>query len=209
MSKDVSQPSTPCSLPSHKATTVHLDFIPSDAQCEALWSAYDMLDNIQKHSRLVAEVCTVLARHGKKAGLDVDIQEIRACGLLHDIAKTYTIHHGGNHSQLGASWICELTSNPRLSQGIVHHVHWPFSINAKQNFLPLVIIYSDKRVKHDEVVSLQERFDDLVMRYGKTPYIQSRIRSSFDQAEEIESALSQLLGIDLHAHTFDSRRVVD
>ncbi|WP_051261601.1 HDIG domain-containing metalloprotein [Desulfovibrio inopinatus] len=209
MSKDPLHISTPCSPPLSSLAATRLDPIPSDAQCEALWEEFNMLDNIRSHSRLVAEVATNLALLGKEIGLALNVQEVRACGLLHDIAKTYTIHHGGSHSQLGASWICELTCNPRLSQGIVHHVYWPYRIDVRAHFLPMAIIYCDKRVKHDSVVSLQERFDDLVARYGKTPYIQSRIRHSFDQAEEIESALSQLLGIDLHAHTFDSGRMVD
>ena len=32
-----------------------------------------------------------------------------AAGLLHDLAKTYCIRHGGSHAQLGAAWVLEAT----------------------------------------------------------------------------------------------------
>jgi hypothetical protein len=134
---------------------------------------------------------------------------IRASALLHDIAKTYTIHYGGNHSQLGGAWAQDLTGNPWLAMGIVHHVHWPWNIDVKNYFLPMAIIYADKRVRHERVVSLEERFEDLYSRYGATEYLRSRLAQSMDQARAIETALSQTLGTNLHEDYFDSGRLVE
>jgi hypothetical protein len=38
-----------------------------------------------------------------------------------------------------------------------------------------VVNYADKRVLHDRVVSLGERFADLMVRYGRTPEARARI----------------------------------
>ncbi|KAF0233894.1 MAG: hypothetical protein FD177_1306 [Desulfovibrionaceae bacterium] len=182
---------------------------PSDMQCYAFWDEYDMLPHIREHSLGVARVATSLALAAARAGLDVDMQTVRASALLHDIAKTYTIRHGGNHSQLGGAWMQERTGNPLLAMGIIHHVHWPWDVDVRAYFLPMAIIYGDKRVRHDTVVTLDERFDDLYSRYGTTQYIRDRLAESRSQAEAIETALSQTLGMNLHEDTFDSGRLVE
>jgi len=180
-----------------------LSFIPTDEECRALWDRFDMLPHIRDHSLTVACVATFVAKKAREAGLDVNVAEVRASALLHDIAKTYSIHYGGNHCQLGGAWVQELTGNPALAQGVIHHVNWPGEIDLTVHFLPLAVIYSDKRVKHNRVVSLGERFEDLLKRYGTTEYIRERIERSFNQAREIERALSQAIGVDLNAHPFD------
>ena len=181
---------------------------PGDAQCFALWDKLDMLPHIRKHSLAVATVATRLAGLAVGRGLCESVQLVRASALLHDIAKTYTIRHGGNHSQLGAAWMQEATGNPRLAMGIVHHVHWPWPIDVAGHFLPLAIIYSDKRVMHERVVTLDERFEDLYARYGATPAIRARMDESFQQARDLEAALSQALGVDFHEDPFDSGGLV-
>lgn len=186
-----------------------VDAVPTDAQCRLLWDAYGMLPNIRAHSELVACLATALAERARAAGLAVDVAEVRAAALLHDLAKTYTIRHGGNHCQLGAAWVQEITGNPALSQGVLCHVHWPREIDLAADFLPLALIYSDKRVKHNQIVTLETRFDDLLVRYGTTDYIRARIRESFQQAEAIERALAATLGVDIHENTFGCGRLVE
>jgi len=184
-------------------------FTPTDEQCFACWDALGMLTHIREHSLLVAALATFLAGRAAQRGLEIDVAKTRAAALLHDIAKTYTIRHGGHHSQLGGAWAMDWTRNAPLAQGVVHHVHWPFELDLKRHFLPLVIIYADKRVMHDRVVPLRERFVDLLERYGTTDLIRERIGLSNQQAKDIEISLSHILGIDLHAYPFDSRRLVE
>ena len=167
-----------------------------------------MLGHIRAHSLAVAQVATSLALDAQKAGLDVDVQLVRASALLHDLAKTYTIRHGGNHSQLGGAWAQELTGNPLLASGVIHHVYWPWVVDIRLFFLPLTIIYADKRVRHDSIVTLDERFEDLYSRYGTTGYARERMAQSQRQSEAIENALNLILGKNLHESTFDSGRMV-
>lgn len=168
-----------------------------------------MLPNVRAHSALVACLATSLAEAAVTAGLAVNVGEVRAAALLHDLAKTYTIRHGGNHCQLGAAWVQELTGNPILAQGVLCHVSWPHSIDLQAHFLPLALIYSDKRVKHNRIVTLEARFEDLLVRYGKTDSIKNRIRESFERAEAIEHALAQTLGMNLHESTLGCGRLVE
>jgi hypothetical protein len=73
----------------------------------------------------------------------------------------------------------------------------------------LAIIYADKRVKHDRIVSLRERRADILDRYGTTADRCRRIGRSFRQVEEIANEFGNLIGVDLHAHPFDRRRLVE
>ncbi len=200
------EPSRTAGLP---AEARRVSFVPTDEECRELWDAFDMLPNIREHSELVACVATALAEAAARAGLAVNVAEVRAAALLHDLAKTYTIRHGGNHCQLGGAWVQELTGNPALSQGVVCHVSWPRPVDLRANFLPLTLIYSDKRVKHNQIVTLETRFDDLLVRYGTTDYIRARIRESFQQAEAIERALAATLGMNIHESTFGCGGLVE
>lgn len=176
--------------------------VPDAAACHALWDRYAMPDHIRAHSSMVAEMAMALARAAMatRTGADLHLPSVLASALLHDIAKAYTIRHGGNHAQLGGAWTLHETGNPHIAQGVMHHVHWPWRVDVTVTewFLPLIIIYADKRVKHDRLVTLEERFDDLVERYGRTERIRERIRESHEQAVDIERALSERLGVALH-----------
>lgn len=182
--------------------------VPSREECVRIWDRHAMPDHIRAHCTQVARIAEHLALLARDVGLNVDVDAVRASALLHDIAKVYTIHHGGNHSQLGASWVMDATGNPSLAQGVMHHVFWPFSMQLPRDLLPLAVIYGDKRVAHDRIVSLDARFDDLITRYGKTRIIRDRIAHTHQQAVEMEQLFGTTLKVNIRESTFDSGRLV-
>jgi len=167
-----------------------------------------MLDNVAAHSLVVARVATFLAGRARELGMAVDVPTVRASALLHDIAKSYCIRHGGNHSQLGGAWTVALTGNPAIATGVTHHVYWPFALNLADYFTPLAVIYADKRVRHDTLVSIESRFRDLDDRYGVSEPIRQRIEITRVQAVELEARLCDTLEVDLNACDFDCGRLV-
>ncbi len=181
---------------------------PSDQECLLLWHRYAMPTHIQIHSALVAVIAEHMALRARERGMCDCVQTVKAAALLHDIAKDYTIRFGGNHAQLGGVWALEATGNPAIAQGVVHHVYWPWELDAATYFLPLTVIYADKRVQHDTLVSVRERFHDLFDRYATSEWIRGRIALSLNQALELEKVLGELLEIDLDACTFDRGRMV-
>lgn len=187
---------------------------PDDAACHRLWDVCAVPEHIREHSAKVGHVAGFLAERAAAERLFPEVpgpelaQAVRASGLLHDLAKGYCIDHGGSHSQLGAAWTMALTGNPAVAQGVMHHVWWPWDVDPLRHFLPLVVLYADKRVRHAEFVSLGARYADLFERYGTTPGRRARVRMSLDQLKAVEHCLSEILGVNLHAHSFDSRRLV-
>ncbi len=188
--------------------TEPVGIVPDDDACFSLWDEYGVLDNVRAHSLIVAGFATALAHKAVEKGYDVCVASVRAAALLHDVAKSYTIHHGGSHAQMGSSWVVQATGNRRIAQGVAMHVFWPFALPENMCALPFFIIYADKRVMHDKCVTLEERYEDLLARYGTTEQHRLGIAVSYKQGQDIESALSAQLECDLNAYTFDSGRLV-
>ncbi len=182
--------------------------IPSRDECFLYWDQSAMLPQIQDHSLTVAAVSLQLAEMACYQGLSIDSRLVDAAALLHDLAKTYTIRHGGSHSQIGGAWVVRLTGNPAIAQAVIHHVHWPGEICFQNYLLPLIIIYADKRVKHDRIVSIEDRFHDLFQRYGINEQRKHSIHTSLQQTRLIESRLSRELEVSLDAYPFDRRGLV-
>ena len=185
--------------------------IPRKEDCHALWDQYAMLDNIRAHSTLVAEMAQAIGRRAREIGLNVSPEALLAAGLLHDLGKTYTIAHGGSHAQIGAAWVMRETRNGPIARTVMFHVHWPWQedlLYEEEMLLPAIILYSDKRVKHDAYVGLDERFEDLLVRYGVNDDAKEKITASHMQGKHVESALSRRLEVELHEYTADSGRLV-
>ena len=192
----------------------NLVLTPRPEDCRALWQDYGMLANIRAHSEKVAVMVLGLVQMANAKGMDVDADVAYAAGLLHDIAKTYTIHHRGNHAQIGAAWAMRETRNPVIANAVALHVHFPWEdmldtcLGKSRYFSTLAVIYADKRVKHDVYVSLEERFEDLNERYGVNEDALKRIEQSYLQGKWIEDSLSQQLEVDINAYTPDYGRMV-
>lgn len=183
---------------------------PDVTGCLTLWDKYGMPPHIRRHCIQVALIVADLARGMEHFGSALCRRTMLAGALLHDIAKIYTIRHGGAHSQLGAAQMLRETGNYTLAQMIYHHVSWPWNIDVDNSLtLPsLLLIYADKRVRHDKVVTLEERRLDLLERYGFTEQSRLYINESMRQAAAIEMALSQRLGVTLNECAFAGRRLV-
>ena len=184
--------------------------VPTREECHALWDKYAMPGHIREHSTVVAAFAVCLAEKLAEEGADIHVPSVLASALLHDLGKYYTITHGGSHGQVGGAWVMNETRNPLIAQGVLHHVGWPWPVDETADpwLLAYCIIYADKRVMHSTVVSPEERYNDLLARYGITDAAKGRISFLHEQGLKIEAALSRRLKVSLHEHTFDSGRLV-
>ena len=139
--------------------------IPTKEECFRLMKKHNMFEHIMHHSLLVTKVALYISDELNKAGESLDLSKVQAGALLHDITKTISIKTGDDHSRTG-SRLMEDLGFKCISEIVRQHVRIdgvtdPFKVSEIE-----VVNYSDKRVKHDQVVSLKERFDDLKKRYG-------------------------------------------
>ena len=181
---------------------------PGLDDCRALWRRYAMLPNIEEHSLTVAKMALYLGRRLQDAGVPLCLKTLQASALLHDLAKTYTIGHGGNHTQLGAAWVVQETGQPLIAQGVLFHAFWPWELDLEAWPLPLLVQYADKLVRHDQVVDLKARFTDLMERYGKNERARESISRMEADARAIEHMLITTYKVDPYAYSADCGRLV-
>jgi len=186
--------------------------IPTIDQCLHFIERYEMLANIRDHSLMVARVAktlvTCLSHNTSSAAIDSD--EVIAGALLHDIAKTRCLYNNGHHAKEG-QLICEELGYPHIGEIVLEHVVLKeFNENQyKQGIFGAkeFVYYADKRVRHDQIVSLADRLDYIIERYGdESPVKEEFIRRNFSVTFKLEQLLFGYLDFqpeELHLHLGD------
>jgi uncharacterized protein len=169
--------------------------LPSHNQCLDLMEAHGMLPNIREHSFRVMEVAGFLGEALTEAGFDLHLPLITAGALLHDLAKTPCLGTLKNHAELGAGILEEL-GYPHVAQVVREHVHLDSSIMDSRPLREAEVVnYADKRVLHEEVVTLAARFADLKVRYGRTPEALVRIQATEVKSRALEDRIFASLAL--------------
>ena len=164
--------------------------VPSRQTCLDLIDASDMLPHIKQHSLAVCRVAVMIAQALNEHGMRYDLAEIEAAALLHDITKTRSLSTGENHSLTGAATVSAWGYHS-VADIIRQHVT-PDSIEHTVTAAEIVS-YADKRVLHDRVVPLHERFAYLKTRYGRSQQDLRRIDAAQDRTQHIEQRIAAML----------------
>ncbi|KAH3759000.1 metal-dependent phosphohydrolase [Pelomyxa schiedti] len=163
-------------------------------ECRKLWVEYDMLPNIQDHSETVCRVATTIVSRLRDPALRAKLGPTTEAGaLLHDITKTRSLKTGEDHP-LTAGTLLRSRGLEELAHIVEQHVDI-FDFDPSGPLLPAEIVcYSDKRVTHDKVVTLEERRLDLVKRYCRHPSDHALMAKRFAVYEAIQAKITSLLG---------------
>jgi len=148
-------------------STKNILSIPDESECFKIMEKYKMFPNIKEHSIQVKNVSIAIANNLVNEN-SINKELVCAGALLHDIAKTQALKTQERfHDKIGANLIKEL-GYPEVAEICANHVFLDsFNPNGEVDEREIVH-YADKRVKHDKIVSLEERFEDLLLRYGFT-----------------------------------------
>ena len=136
--------------------------IPTKEECIKLLRKNNVTDNIIAHTKKVCEfslkVCDILGKRGVKVNRDL----VSAAALLHDIKKL----EPGEHEIEGADYV-ESLGYPEVAVLIKKHglKHCHEDDFKPKTWEEKIIFYSDKRVKNDKVVTVDERFEYIKERY--------------------------------------------
>ncbi|MGB9712269.1 MAG: HD domain-containing protein [Dissulfurimicrobium sp.] len=184
---------------------------PDHDTCLDLLKKHGVPDHVIEHSLRVAQAGVFLALNLKCVGHKIDVKEVEAGALLHDIAKIDAIRKGEDHAESGARLLFGL-GYPSISGIVRRHVH--IDLPVFKDDVPVltpahIVNYADKRVCHTSIVLLSERFEDLVERYGTTPGKKEMIVRLYKQTKILEGyifkkldfgpqRLCELNAIDIH-----------
>jgi uncharacterized protein len=164
-------------------------------ECRRLMAARGMLPNIWAHSLRVRDVALALGARLVAAGVPLHLPLVEAGALLHDIAKTACLANGGQHAQVGAQWLLEL-GYPAVAEIIREHVWLSRHPAAPWPLREVELVnYADKRVCHDQIVSLPARFADLRRRYGRSADILARLDRNERRSLALEAKIFAYLDL--------------
>jgi hypothetical protein len=171
--------------------------IPSERDCIALLHKYNTPDHIVLHSRRVWDVGRLLGEGLLRSNHPVDMELLRASCLLHDIGKYPCILEGGGAHDVRGEQILVYEGLPSVARIVVQHV----VLRAGKDD-PVreehVVYYSDKRVVHDRVVSLEDRFTYLEETYGNHPGASKWLVKLKEETVRLETAIFSLLDFGPH-----------
>lgn len=161
---------------------------------EAFWEEWVTPLHVRAHCQQVAKVALQVGQAFVKKNILIDLNLLETAALLHDMARVCdfkTMHREDFQEEISEEkW--ERWSQMREKYAGQHHPEIAFKalcergffktaelirlhnslaiLKEKERFEDLetaILYYADKRVKHDAVVSLKERFEDGRERYGK------------------------------------------
>lgn len=172
------------------------DRIPTYEECLEFIAEQGMRENIVNHSNMVMKVALAITDN-LLPGTEINRGLVLAGALLHDITKMQSLATHEHHDITGGEFV-RRKGFESTAVAVEEHV-------AIKNFDPdgpllekEIVHYADKRVKHDKIVSLEQRLEDLLVRYGTTDEHHQRIlaRAPFNKALEQKIQSHCTRGID-------------
>jgi uncharacterized protein len=167
--------------------------IPTEAECRQLTTDMGMLENIAAHSRQVCRVSLLIFDHLQSDGLNREL--IRAAALLHDITKTRSFETLEDHAETGARLLAEI-GYPELGCIVGQHVRLDRYFASEDPTEEEIVNYADKRVLHDQIVSLNERMGYILDKYGREPERKKAILLLWEKTEALEARLFARLSFE-------------
>ncbi len=151
-------------------------------QAEKLFVEFHTPAHVQAHGRKVGELAKILAEGLEKAGIEVDSELAYLGGLIHDFVRVVDFktlapdlgsaedqvfwktlrekYSGCHHADVGADIL------RKRGEGVLARIVKCHKFSAlgtpegPQTWEEKLVYYADKRVKHDQIVSLEERLDE-------------------------------------------------
>ena len=169
---------------------------PSVEECMKLIEEYEMLPNIVNHSIQVKNVSEAIYKHViDKSNINVSL--LIASALLHDIAKTESIHENKmRHDLLGGQILRDLGFD-EIAVIVENHVIFTGYDDEGPLSEKEIIYYADKRVMHDKIVTIDIRVDDLEKRYGITDKVKQLILDNKKFVLKLEAKIQRHMAINI------------
>ena len=160
--------------------------LPTREQCFELLKKYKYTLPEQggtKHFLIVNKIAVFLAKKLKEKGEDIDVELVDRASLLNDMDKG-CVDKDFDHGEMahkflikeGYSEVAEVVRNHTIMR--LFSVKY-FTLEAK------IVNYADCRVRHNDIVSVEERFADLKKRYSHLD------PSNLDKAKPIMDAIEK------------------
>ena len=166
--------------------------IPTQKECYGLIQEMGMMDHIVDHSEQVCRVAVCLVDKLNHKGIDLNLELIRASALLHDITKTRSFRTKENHAETGGKFLQE-RGFIEVGHVIAQHVKLDTYVASSSPVEAEIVNYADKRVLHDQIVSLKDRMAYILERYADGMESRERILGLWAKSKDLEKRIFSYL----------------
>lgn len=158
--------------------------IPRPEEVQQLFEEFHTPLRVRAHCEVVAKCAVWIAEKLVRAGVTVNIELARSSALLHDLVRVVDFrvfdpkklpqkmsaegvavclklreqYRGLHHAEAGAD-ILQKKGWPEVAEVVLKHRFLQIETGF-DSWEEKIVYYADKRVKHDQVVSLAERLED-------------------------------------------------
>ncbi len=171
-----------------------METYPSRSSCLEILKSRGVPTHIIVHSMQVNRVARFLAEKLNEQGEGLDLGLIDAASLLHDMTKMDGLRTGENHAKAAGALLRQMGLS-KVARVVEQHVVVEDVPGLAKITEEEVVNYSDKRVMHDRIVTLEERFQDLKERYGRNPEGRALIGGYLEKAKQIERKIFRRLSL--------------
>ncbi|MBP2637629.1 MAG: mobA 1 [Firmicutes bacterium] len=161
--------------------------IPTYEECLALLYKHQVSENILRHGQAVARIGRRLAEQLNSVGLHINVEQVIAGCLLHDLAKGKS-----NHPKRGERLV-RRRGFSSLATIVASHMDLQLTSGQLLNEAAVVFL-ADKLVQGDKPVLLSERFRFSLEKFDGQPDIQAAVLRRQQTAVSIMNNITGLLG---------------
>ncbi|MEL7654493.1 MAG: HD domain-containing protein [Bacillota bacterium] len=161
---------------------------PSREECFALLKEYHTPPHVIRHCVKVTETALKIGSALNEKGLKLDLDLIQGAGLIHDIARVED-----KHWEIGA----EIASNQGYDQEAeIIKVHMFYNCNPDDEIIDEtdVICLSDRMVKEDEYVGLENRMQYILEKFKGNQEAIERIGERIKDNRAMIRRIEKILG---------------
>jgi uncharacterized protein len=168
---------------------VYFDMISREEALELL-KTERVEEHVVRHSLLVNKIANYLADELVEMGVNVDIDLVDVGSLLHDVGRG---RNHKEHTKFGVEVMEELGEDKIAKIVSLHNVdYFDESLSIEEK----LVNYADKRVKHDELVSMDDRMNDIIERY---PHVAEIVKKVLPKYKEFEDEVFGVIGEEKRA----------
>lgn len=161
---------------------------PSKEECFALLKEYNTPAHVVRHCIKVTDTALKISIALNKAGYHLNLELIQAAGLIHDIARVHD-----KHWDVGAE--IALKNGYRQEAYIIRMHMFYISNPMKEKFEEIdIICLSDKMVKEDKYVGLDERMKYILDKFRGNQEATERIREGIADNRATIKRIERLIG---------------
>lgn len=158
---------------------------PNFEECRTLMTEVLKVDErIWNHCKAVSRIAMKLGIALNQEGRGINLDLVRAAGLLHDAAKSEP-----DHARAGANLLRKM-GYPEVAQAVSRHM----DAGIQKDHPPCeaeIVYLADKLVQGDRRVDLKERFDRKTAKYGHDPEARVAIARRKADALDIQGRIEE------------------